>query len=76
MGMPRNAEGMRMDEFAIRKLMGVIEEVRGREKECVHKYQEESCIFSKLHHPTAKIQKNEKSSKFMISPGFGSLLGI
>lgn len=57
MGMPRNAEGVRMDELAIRKLVGVIEKVRGRKEECVHKYQEEPCIFSKLHHPFAKIRK-------------------
>ena len=63
MGMPGNAEGMRMDEFVIRKLVGMIEEVRGREKECVHKYQDESCIFSKLHHPTAKIRKKRKELK-------------
>ena len=63
MGMPGNVEGMRMDEFVIRKLVGMIEEVRGREKECVHKYQEESCIFSKLHHPAAKIRKKRKELK-------------
>lgn len=64
MGMPRNAEGMRMDEFVIRQLVGVIEKVRGRKEECVHEYQEEPCIFSKLHHLSAKIRKKRKGFKF------------
>ena len=55
MGMPRDAEGMRMDEFVIRQLVGVVEQVSGRKEECVHEYQEQTCMFSKLHHPRAKI---------------------
>ena len=58
MGMPRNAEWMRMDEFVIRKLVGVIEKICGRKEECVHEYQEKPCIFSKFHHPFAKVRKN------------------
>ena len=64
MGMPRNAEWMRMDEFVIRQLVGVIEKVRGRKEECVHEYKEESCIFSKLHHLCAKVRKKRKGFKF------------
>lgn len=62
-----------MDELAIRKLVGMIEEVRGREKECVHKNQEESCIFSELHHPTAKIRKKRKELKIYDLFGLWSL---
>ena len=58
MGMPRNAEWMRMDKFVICQLMGMVEEVRGRKKECVHEHEDQSCVFSKLYHPTAKIRKN------------------
>ena len=76
MGMPRNAERMRMDEFAIRKLVGVIEKVRGRKEECVHEYQEQTDMFSKLHHTFAKIRKKRKVSIFMMCLFFGPLFGI
>ena len=39
MGMPGNAEGVRMDELAISQLMGMVKKIRGRKEECVYEYQ-------------------------------------
>ena len=63
--MPRIAEGMRMDEFVILQLMGMVEQVRGRKKECVHEYKDDSGIFSKPYHSSgAKVRKKWKCFKY------------
>lgn len=66
MGVSRNAERMRMYYFGIRKLMAVIEKIRGRKKECIHEHEDDSGIFSKRHHSRAKLRKKRKGSNIFI----------
>lgn len=51
-----SVERMRVYDLAVRKLMGMVEEVCGREEIRVHHQQEQSYDFSSLFHQWAKVR--------------------